>query len=145
MSCISIYLKQYKGIYILYFTVHFLSHSRLRPFVIELARIIEKYKLQGYADSVDLQFSTSKVEIGEQLQVELEGVLEHDSIAIETIAPEQSSVRRITNAEAETDRSYPNIYGVVTDTVSLLPYVGLWDISNYNGVNRVIGPDGRML
>ena len=101
--------------------------------------------MQGYADSVDLQFSTSKAEIGEHLQVELEGVLEHDSIAIETIPPEQSSVRRITNAEAETDRSYPNIYGVVTDTVSLLPYVGLWDISDYNGVNRVIGPDGTML
>ena len=101
--------------------------------------------MQGYADSVDLQFSTSKAEIGEHLQVELEGVLEHDSIAIETIPLEQSTVRRITNAEAETDRSYPNIYGVVTDTVSLLPYVGLWDISNYNGVNRVIGPDGRML
>ena len=127
------------------FYCSFLSYPRLRPFVIELARIIEKYKLQGYADSVDLQFSTSKVEIGEQLQVELEGVLEHDSIAIETLPPEQSSVRRIANAEAELDRSYPNIYGVVTDTVSLLPYVGLWDISNYNGVNRVIGPDGTML
>ena len=101
--------------------------------------------MQGYADSVDLQFSTSKAEIGEHLQVELEGVLEHDSIAIETIAPEQSSVRRITNAQAETDRSYPNIYGIVSDTVSLLPYVGLWDISDYNGVNRVIGPDGRIL
>lgn len=101
--------------------------------------------MQGYADSVDLQFSTSKVEVGEQLQVELEGVLEHDSIAIESLPPAQSSVRRIAIAEAEIDRSYPNIYGVVTDTVSLLPYVGLWDISNYNGVNRVIGPDGMIL
>ena len=125
--------------------VYFLSCPRLRPFVIELAKIIEKYKLQGYADSIDLQFSTSKVEIGEKLQVELEGVLEHDSIAIESLPPEQSSVRRTANEAVETYSSYPNIYGIVTDTVSLLPYVGLWDISDYNGVNRVIGPDGRIL
>ena len=36
-----------------------------------------------------------------------------------------------------------NSYGVVTDTVSFLPFVGIWDVEKYNGVNRVIGADGE--
>ena len=45
------------------------------------------------------------------------------------------------------DLIYPNTlgnsYGVVTDTVSFLPFVGIWDVEKYNGVNRVIGADGE--
>ena len=47
----------------------------------------------------------------------------------------------------EDDLIFPNeitnSYGVVTDTVSFLPFVGIWDVEKYNGVNRVIGADGE--
>ena len=126
---------------------------RLRPFVYELAILIRKYKLQGFPDSIDIQFSSSSKEVGERLQNELGSVLDQGYFSIansndsyQTDNSSASALPRSYDIEDE-DLIYPNSfqnsYGVVTDTVSFLPYVGIWDVEKYNGVNRVIGADGK--
>ena len=126
---------------------------RLRPFVYELAILIRKYRLQGHPDSIDIQFSSSNQKVGERLQEELNAVLDqgyfsvaYSNSSFETHNSSISALPRSSYVEGD-DLLYPdtyqNSYGVVTDTVSFLPYVGIWDVEKYNGVNRVIGPDGK--
>ena len=109
--------------------------------------------MQGHPDSIDIQFSSSNQEVGERLQDELNAVLDqgyfsvaYSNSSFETDNSSLSALPRSTYVEGD-DLLYPdtyqNSYGVVTDTVSFLPYVGIWDVEKYNGVNRVIGPDGK--
>ena len=57
-----------------------------------------------------------------------------------------SSNRRISSSE-ETIEGNTIKYNVVTDTVSFLPYIGTWNINDYNGLAKVVStivePDGR--
>ena len=108
--------------------------------------------MQGYPDSIDIQFSSSDKEVGERLQLELETILDQEYSIDYSNGSNQnngsiiSALPRSSNIN-EDDLIYPNTrgnsYGVVTDTVSFLPFVGIWDVEKYNGVNRVIGADGE--
>ena len=115
--------------------------------------------MQGYSDSIDIQFSSSNDEVAEQLQLELEIALEQtyysegspdepqprSSVGSTFKNSVQPSNRRILKDLEDSNPFYWPSYGIVTDTVSLLPYVGIWDVADYNGVNRVIGPDGKIV
>lgn len=54
--------------------------------------------------------------------------------------------QRISLSEETSDQNMIK-YNVVTDTVSLLPYIGIWDINDYNGLEKVVStivePDGK--
>ena len=115
--------------------------------------------MQGYTDSIDIQLSSSNKRVGEKLQIELENVLEQTYYSHRTAAklerelPLERSYNKssllskqsiIVDEEAPL-RFYPNAYGIVTDTVSFLPYVGIWDIEAYNGVKRIIGQNGKLI
>ena len=127
--------------------------------MLQLSKLIRKYRLLGYTDSIDIQFSSSKTNVGERLQIELEEIL--DQTYYSDFSPTTSqpivpanlhangslklSNQRISLGGEESSRFYPITYDIVTDTVSFLPYIGIWDISDYNGVKRIIGPDGKIL
>ena len=120
----------------------------------ELAKLIRKYKLQGHPDSIDIQFSSASKEVGERLQIELDSVLNQGYFAIvnsdesdPTINSSISALPRSSDIRDEDliyPESYQNSYGVVSDTVSFLPFVGVWDVGKYNGIKRVIGADGNI-
>ena len=109
--------------------------------------------MQGFPDSIDIQFSSSSKEVGERLQNELGSVLDQGYFSIansnDSYPTDNSSVSALPRSSDIEDEdliypnSFQNSYGVVTDTVSFLPYVGIWDVEKYNGVNRVIGADGK--
>ena len=131
---------------------------RIHPFVIELARLIRKYHLQGYSDSIDIQFSSSNGKVAKQLQYELTMALEENHFSDVSHYKQQSSspfeltfytalllenIRILIN-RGDSVPLYGLSYGIVTDTVSLLPYVGTWDLADYDGIDRLIGSNGKI-
>ena len=132
----------------------------MRPFAIEISKLIRKYKLQGHPDSIDIQFSSSKSDVGERLQFEIDKILNSNYSPVSSsnliISPStnandghSTSINQRIAIELEEDVNsnhlHTNNYGVVTDTVSFLPYIGIWDMIKYNGVGRIVGPDGKFL
>ena len=134
----------------------------MRPFVRELSRLIQKYQLLGPINPIDLQFSSSDAEVGKRLQLELGEMFEQleylnvpptpstpTPIVSGTTKHHQSSNSsnlRVSLSEEAIDKNTIQ-YNVVTDTVSFLPYIGMWNINDYNGLAKVVStiaePDGK--
>ena len=124
----------------------------------EVSKLIRKYKLQGHPDSIDIQFSSSKSDVGERLQFEIDRALNSNyrpsnyliisppknvDNGLSTVNNQRIGIKL--EADVNSNRLHTNKYGIVTDTVSFLPYIGIWDMIKYNGVSRIVGPDGEFL
>ena len=116
-----------------------------------------KYELLSSERAIDIQFSSAHKDVGKELQAILSDTVYHsDAQLASNISPPRLGNSTILYASSSSNARFDIVdgegsgyaetgleYNVVTDTTSLLPYVGIWDVKDYNGIARLSAPNGK--